>query len=74
MHLLRQSFLYYIAEHKDVSTPFMINLDGFVLTHTYETVYVPLQEFADVYLPVYETENKLAFYRCFRIFKKAGKI
>lgn len=29
---------YYIAEKKDVSTPFMANLDGFVLTHTYEVV------------------------------------
>lgn len=50
---------YYIAEHKDVSTPFMVNLDGFVLTHTYETVDVPSQELADAYLPAYETENKL---------------
>lgn len=50
---------YYIAEHKDVSTPFMVNLDGFVLTHTYETVDVPAQELADDYLPPYETENKL---------------
>lgn len=50
---------YYIAEHKDVSTPFMVNLDGFVLTHTYETVDVPAQELADAYLPPYETENKI---------------
>lgn len=50
---------YYIAEHKDVSTPFMVNLDGFVLTHTYEIVYVPTQEQADAFLPSYETENKL---------------
>lgn len=50
---------YYIAEHKDVSTSFMVNLDGFVLTHTYETVDVPSQELADTYLPPYETDNKL---------------
>lgn len=50
---------YYIAEHKDVSTPVMINLDGFQLTHTYEAVEIPSQEDADKYLPVYETENKL---------------
>lgn len=50
---------YYIAEHKDVSTPFMVNLDGFVLTHTYEIVDVPTQEQADAFLPSYETENKL---------------
>lgn len=50
---------YYIAEHEDVSTPFMVNLDGFILTHTYETVDVPSQEQADAYLPPYETENRL---------------
>lgn len=50
---------YYISEHKDVSTPFMVNLDGFVLTHTYETVDVPTQEQADAFLPSYQTENKL---------------
>lgn len=50
---------YYIAEHKNVSTPFMVNMDGFVLTHTYETVDVPSQEQADAYLPPYKTENKL---------------
>lgn len=50
---------YYIAEHKNVSTPFMVNIDGFVLTHTYETVDVPSQEQADAYLPPYKTENKL---------------
>ena len=50
---------YYIAEHEAVSTPFMVNLDGFILTHTYETVDVPSQEQADAYLPPYETENKL---------------
>ena len=50
---------YYIAEKKDVSTPFMANLDGFVLTHTYEVVDVPEQEQADAFLPPFETENKL---------------
>ncbi|MGN0592980.1 MAG: transketolase C-terminal domain-containing protein [Ruminococcus sp.] len=50
---------YFIAEHEAVSTPFMVNLDGFVLTHTYETVDVPSQEQADLFLPPYETENKL---------------
>lgn len=50
---------YYIAEHKEVSTPFMANLDGFVLTHTYEVVDVPTQEQADAFLPKYETENKM---------------
>lgn len=50
---------YYIAEHKTVSTPFMVNLDGFVLTHTYETVDVPSEKQADEYLPPYDTENRL---------------
>lgn len=50
---------YYIAEHKDVSTPFMANLDGFVLTHTYEVVDVPTESQADAFLPKYETENKM---------------
>lgn len=50
---------YYIAEHKMVSTPFMANLDGFVLTHTYEVVDVPTAEQADAFLPRFETENKL---------------
>lgn len=50
---------YYIAEHKTVSTPFMANLDGFVLTHTYEVVDVPTAEQADAFLPKFETENKL---------------
>ncbi len=50
---------YFIAEHKDVSTPFMANLDGFVLTHTYETVDVPEQVQAELFLPPYQTENKM---------------
>ncbi len=52
---------FYIAEHKDVSTPFMANLDGFVLTHTYENVEIPSQEQAKEFLPPYETENRFDF-------------
>lgn len=52
---------FFIAEHKDVSTPYMANLDGFVLTHTYETVDVPEQAQADLFLPPYQTENKMDF-------------
>ena len=51
---------FYIAEHKKVSTPFMANLDGFVLTHTYEVVDVPTSEQADKFLPPFETENKMS--------------
>lgn len=50
---------FYIAEEKTVSTPFMVNLDGFILTHTYEEVDIPSQEQADRFLPKYETDNKL---------------
>lgn len=42
---------YKIAEDPRVLTPFMVNLDGFVLTHTYEVVEVPEQEKVDAYLP-----------------------
>lgn len=50
---------YYIAEDKRVSTPFMANLDGFVLTHTYEVVDVPTKKQADEFLLPFKTENKL---------------
>ena len=52
---------YAIAEDSRVSTPFMVNLDGFALTHTYETVDIPTQEQADAFLPPYRTENKFDF-------------
>ena len=48
-----------IAEHSDVLTPFMVNLDGFVLTHTYEAVSLPSQEDVDKFLPKFVTANKL---------------
>ncbi|MBP5581151.1 MAG: pyruvate ferredoxin oxidoreductase, partial [Ruminococcus sp.] len=50
---------YRIAEDKRVSTPYMANLDGFVLTHTYETVDIPDREQADRFLPPYETDNRI---------------
>lgn len=50
---------YRIAEDPEVLTPFMVNLDGFVLTHTYELVEVPPQEKVDAFLPPYETVNKM---------------
>jgi pyruvate ferredoxin oxidoreductase alpha subunit len=52
---------YFIAENENVSTPFMLNLDGFALTHTYETVDIPTQEQADAFLPKYKTNNKFDF-------------
>ena len=52
---------YYVAEHKKVQTPFMVNLDGFALTHTFESVEVPDQEKADRFLPPFETDNEFNF-------------
>ena len=48
---------YYIAEK--TATPFMVNLDGFILTHTYEEVDISDEEQADKFLPEFETDNKL---------------
>jgi pyruvate/2-oxoacid:ferredoxin oxidoreductase alpha subunit len=50
---------YAIAENGRVLTPVMENLDGFALTHTYETVEVPTIEQADAFLPPFETPYKL---------------
>jgi pyruvate ferredoxin oxidoreductase alpha subunit len=40
-----------IAEDKDVMTPVMVNLDGFVLTHTNEPVEIPDEGQVKKYLP-----------------------
>ena len=45
---------YAVAEDPEVRTPFMVNLDGFALTHTYESVDIPAQEQADAFLPSYD--------------------
>ena len=45
---------YAVAEDPAVRTPVMVNLDGFALTHTYETVDVPAPEQADAFLPPYD--------------------
>jgi len=52
---------YKIAETPTVLTPFMVNLDGFVLTHTYEQVFIPEQGKVDQFLPPYSTVNKMSF-------------
>ncbi|MEE3660356.1 pyruvate ferredoxin oxidoreductase [Brenneria sp. g21c3] len=41
---------YALAEHPEVRTPVLINLDGFVLTHTYEPVQLPQQALVDSFL------------------------
>lgn len=51
---------YRIAEDPSVMSPIMVNLDGFVLTHTYELVDIPAQEQVDRYLPPYKTDNKMS--------------
>lgn len=45
---------YAVAEDPEVRTPFMVNLDGFALTHTYESVDIPSQEQVDAFLPPYD--------------------
>jgi pyruvate ferredoxin oxidoreductase alpha subunit len=42
---------YAVAEDPTVRTPVLVNLDGFVLTHTYEAVSVPDQAEVDAFLP-----------------------
>ena len=51
---------YKIAEHAKVLTPVMVNLDGFILTHTYEEIFIPEQEKVDKFLPPFETPNKMS--------------
>lgn len=48
-----------IAEHPDVMTPVMVNLDGFILTHTYEPLFLIDQETVDRYIPYQEFANKM---------------
>ena len=45
---------YRIAEDPQVMTPVMVNLDGFVLTHTYEVVEVPEAAEVAAYLPPFD--------------------
>ncbi|MDR2356804.1 MAG: pyruvate ferredoxin oxidoreductase [Oscillospiraceae bacterium] len=52
---------FYIAEHPKVSTPYMVNLDGFHLTHTYEVVDIPDDSLADEFLPPYRTDAGIDF-------------
>ena len=48
-----QSFA--IAENLQVLTPVMLNLDGFILTHTYELVEIPDAKTVDKWLPPFKT-------------------
>jgi pyruvate ferredoxin oxidoreductase alpha subunit len=42
---------YKVAETREVMAPVMVNLDGFILTHTYELVEIPEQKMVDEFLP-----------------------
>ncbi len=52
---------YAIAEDDSVYTPVMVNLDGFVNTHTYELVDIPSQEDVDEFLPPFRSKNAVYF-------------
>lgn len=52
---------YAVAEDERVSLPVMVNVDGFALTHTYESVEIPTAEEADAFLPPYRTDNQFDF-------------
>lgn len=48
-----------IAEDDRVLLPVMVCMDGFILTHTYESVDVPTQEQVDAFLPRYQPLYRL---------------
>ena len=52
---------YRLAESENVRLPVMINLDGFILTHTYEAVEIPSEEDIRDFLKPRETWDKLDF-------------
>ena len=52
---------YAIAEDERVYTPMMVNLDGFVNTHTFELVKIPEQTEVDAFLPPFKSRNAVDF-------------
>lgn len=50
---------YKIAEDPDVMLPVMVNLDGFVLTHTYELLQMVDQDKVDAYIPYQTFANRM---------------
>ncbi len=50
---------YKIAEDDRVLLPVMVCMDGFILTHTYESVDMPEQEQVDAFLPKYDPLYRL---------------
>jgi pyruvate ferredoxin oxidoreductase alpha subunit len=49
LDMMIQSFK--LAEDHEILTPVMVNMDGFVLSHTYEKVQIPEQKDVDDFLP-----------------------
>ncbi len=49
--------MYKVAEDDRVLLPFMVCLDGFVLSHTYQPVHIPDQEDVDAFLPEYKPKH-----------------
>lgn len=47
---------YKIAEDPRVMAPVMINIDGFVMTHTYEKVMIPNEALVDGFLPPFNAQ------------------
>jgi len=52
---------YALAENDRVYTPVMVNLDGFVNTHTFELVEIPDQHDVDEFLPPFRSKNAIDF-------------
>jgi pyruvate ferredoxin oxidoreductase alpha subunit len=50
---------YKIAENPDVMTPVMVNLDGFILTHTYEPLELADQDKVDAYIPYQKYASRM---------------
>ncbi len=50
MHLIG----YKVAEDERVQLPFMVNVDGFLITHTYEPVNIPEQKLVDEFVGTYK--------------------
>jgi pyruvate ferredoxin oxidoreductase alpha subunit len=53
---------YALAEDERVYTPVMVNLDGFVNTHTFELVSIPEQGEVDAFLPPFKSQNAVDFH------------
>ena len=52
---------YRLAEDPEVMTPVMVNLDGFVLSHTEELVDLPAAEEIQAFLPPYQAPYAVDF-------------